>query len=301
MSNINVGLIEPNKLLLDNLSCNNRTFDNIKYILEQYIQLKEISSDPEKIGLCIAKNLNNPSDRIIQSYFCLEIDGYVYYTFYSLVETHKFTDEIRTTKNFVGEYISKSNEYVYGNIIILKINYITGKNENITVDEIIELFKQRIVHTAIIVSPENKITMHKYINNPLVNSSFTSNECPCDIKSFIGCDISMYFDPTPTNDKINSYGSIISKSFKINGDIIFILSRYYDGEIYFIDISKEVFNKIMVIVSNTSNYNCDINEDDTYFYKILEHKYSSITCKEICTNIPDDVLNAASANSMIHY
>jgi hypothetical protein len=288
---INIGLIKHNKLSLDNLTCKHRTKTNIKNIIKPLIEIKEVQPDGKLIGSEIVKALEADPKNVIESYLCLEEDGIVYYCFYCL--TFELINE-----NILASYLSKNNESVYGNIVILKIDYINNVNISISENEIFRLFKKRIVHNSVIIKPDNSIIKHKYIINPLINSTLTNKICPYDKITFLNGELQLYFEAIPSNDNLNSYATIIEKKLKIHGDVIITFNRYYEGEIYYIDINEDLFKKIMLIMSNSNKSICGIEEDDRYFYNVLNKKL--INLAEINMNIPDDILNKPTLNSTIH-
>jgi hypothetical protein len=307
MDKINIGLIRPNKLSLNNLKCCNRNKNNIKNIIDSYIELKEVNSLNNLIGPDIIINLNTNLKNMIQSYACLEEDGIIYYTFYGLLENVNQID--LDNENIIGNILSKNNECVYGNMIILKINYNNTTNINITKNDIVKLFKKRLVNTAIIICPDNSLIKHKYINNPIKNSLLKNKNCPFSNYTFLNGSIDLYFETNPENNELNTYATIIKNKLeinksipplKINGYVIITFKRYYEGEIYRINIDEKLFKNMLLIITNTNEHICGINENDIYFYQVINKRISNIKNKEIIINIPDDILNMPSLNSTIH-
>lgn len=287
--NIKIAVIKPNTVSFEKFSddeMKNIIFDNA---IIPHINLMEISNDTEENTMQQIFQLLDPKtgNETLRSHKCYENKSN---SFYSMYITDTESD------NSLGRLVSYGHEFVKGNCIILKIDKKT--NVDITINDVIELFRCKFVHTAIIMTP-NSIEETKYIKFPIENTKLTDLSCRCIQIDFLGKILCVFIETNPVKT-LNKNATILCRSRRVNGTIIVsMLTKIPSLETANLDI--ETFNDILCIKSNTSND--ELTKMTEYalqnnFYQVVKLMTNKSGCS-INDMIPDDVLNSLSLNETL--
>lgn len=264
----------------------------IKYIISQtniIDNAKEFIQTEELITHFNKKIINDKIEYVSEKY-------YLFYPIYS----DSTIDKLKLERNLIGEQLINQKEIIYDIIAIIKVKLQDKKEEiiDITYEDIYKLIMQNYIHNSIIIT-DNKIYERKFNNNPTYNFKKFSESVHENI-NFLGFTLKLYFSvkekhkQLSNKNKINKYGTIIKKYsdsnelFPIYGPVLVTLQK----EDEYIYLTEDLFNKIMIVISNISKENINNNMD--LFDIIVKNNLQNI-----CLNIPEDIINRPSLNSLL--
>jgi hypothetical protein len=291
---VKIAIIKENNVDFSLLTYEDIIGQQFELLIKENVEIQEIdNTNNETMMKNIIHYLNFDPEKICRTYKFHENENYIFYILYIAIEKD---DECN---NILGRYITENHEPITGNCILLK----TSKNENydITFEDIKFIFCSRFYHKAVIITPSNEIKETTYFLNPIENTEMTENNCRCMHIEFLNRIICVFLELRPSNDKFNKYGTLLCKRLKVHGNIIVSLMINYPAQ-EIIDITPELFKKILVVRSNTSTDDVSglSNEVlETTFYDVLK-KYNDKFKYQINETIPDDVINNVSLNSTLY-
>jgi hypothetical protein len=291
-----IAVLSNNKFSFDNISYNDIQGNKFSQFLFPYIRMIEIPTSQNIMEYIIpyigGKNIN-----MHRSYKCYESLEYSTFLLYATNDT--VTQQINEESNVIGRYLSERHEEVLGECIL--INSTQNQIISINYEQVIEIIRSRFIHKSILITPSNEITEMTYISNPIENTPINSENCRCVHIPFLTKILCVFIEHNPENNNLNTIATIICKKLRINGNVIIsILDNYPNVEI--IDLTKELFNKILCVQSNTSIASANNLTDEaiqTNFFSVLQ-RYVDKYNGEICENIPPDIMNGQNMNSTLH-
>jgi len=292
-----IAQIKPNTFSFDTMTNDDLVIKTLTLHLKPFVSLINISDDPKQIISDIIENIDPPSDgKSIQTHKCFETINNMIYMM-SCNADH-------TKPNLLCRYINEGFELTFGNCILINTTYENNKSVNcdITLRDVVEIFRSKLVHTAVLVTPENTIQTIEYTSNPIDNSSLFNENCRCIHIEFLGKNIVVFMEMTPQKDYMNKYATIVGKKFKVHGDIVIAMVSQFPT-IETSNIDESLFKKILTVMSEHSikrelDINNDLEPTQMNFYRMLDERYRICT-KGIYETIPDDVLHGPTYNSTL--
>lgn len=293
---LQIAVIKPNKITFENI-----TFDDVKSskfveLLKPAIDIVNIdaSSNDETMKNMIPY-IGASADETRRTYKCYENKTQSVYLIY--VASDEQSLELPET-NRIGRFLSEGHEPVVGSCVILNTD--VSKNCDITFDNVIEIFRSRLVHTAIVLHTDGTISETEFNRLPIERTHMNENNCRCYQLEFLNKILCVFIEPVPQNGSVNKMATILCKRARIHGDIIVgMLTKYPTVEV--IDIDADVFRKILCVRSNTSSTaNDKFSEEALHnnFYNILD-KYAHDFNNTVIETIPDDVMHGPAMNATL--
>jgi hypothetical protein len=327
-----IAKIKPNNISFETIDDANMTHNNLPSYLAPYIEFVSISNDNEKFMEDIARLIIDTDDTntgpiTIQSYKCHEsFDSMIYLV--TVLNPPKSSSELeKQQQNMLCRYINECFSEVYGNCILFKLTCsskvpraveqvtntqiqqpaqqptdIIGTMSDITIRNIIDIYLSKLVHTAVMITPNNSISTISFSRIPIENSPIIEANCRCVNIEFLGKTIVMFMELNPTDDNINTYATIIGKKQKIMGNVVIALMSQVNT-FENCNLDNELMHKILVVMSNHSisrelDLNDEFDPNKLNFYRLLDERYKKCS-GDICENIPSDVLNGYTYNSTL--
>lgn len=306
-----IAKIKPNSISFDNIDDADMTSEKLMSLLSQYIEFVTVSDDNEKFMEDIAKLIIDTNARddpvTIQSYKCYEsLDHMI----------HLVTNDLEgQQQNKLCRYINECFSEVYGNCILFKLACTSATSvqtqqqgntvellTDITMRDIIDIYLSKLTHTAIMITPNNSISTISFSRIPIENSPIIEANCRCINIEFLGKTIVVFMELNPTDDRINTYATIIGKKQKIMGNVVVALMSQVNT-FENCNLDDELMHKILVVISNHSmsrelDLNDEFDPNKLNFYKLLDERYKKCS-GNICENIPPDVLAGYTYNSTL--
>lgn len=308
-----IAKIKPNSISFDNIDDTYMTNTNLTKYLAPYIEFESVSDDNEKFMEDIAKLIIDPDTVVttdpitIQSYKCYEsLDCMIY-----LVTTNL---EGQLKQNMLCRYVNECFNEVYGNCILFKLTYPVASAQptkssdsievmsDIMIRDIVDIYLSKLVHTAIMITPNNSISTIEFTRLPIENSPIIEANCRCVNIEFLGKTIVIFMELSPTDDRINTYATIIGKKQKIMGNVVIALMSQVNT-FENCNLNDELMHKILVVMSNHSisrelDLNDNFDPNKLNFYRLLDEHFKKCS-GNICENIPPDVLAGYTYNSTL--
>ena len=245
-------VIAKNKLFYSKLD---RTFsklteDNIELDIEDYLEFKTV----EKPHLMeeIVTIFNNP-DLTVNTYRVFEDPNYIYELCYQV------NDENKADVNNIASQLIHLTDRVVGNAILIKsrINYDrTCDLTDISVSNVIDIYKQLFVHIGVTVSGTGIVDEYRYILNPLdfAKPEQMQNTRFYEYRMFNRV-IQMFIEIEPSVNHINEIGTILHKKAPVYGKIYLAMRYTFDDmrmtEDEYCDLNKNLLNQIICYASVT--------------------------------------------------
>jgi hypothetical protein len=265
MSQHKIMIIRENKLFYSQSDRNfaRLTHDNIENDIEDYIEIKSI--EQSTLMDEITTILNTP-DAVAHTMRCYEDNEYIYELCY-----HSYIDNTKkSTINNIASHLTKFTDKVVGNAIILKskINYNkTCELVDISLNDIVDIYKKIFVHTGVIVMPNGTIDEYNYIFNPidLIKPDQMNNIRFYELKIFNRV-IQLFIEVNPSDNTLNEYASILYNKSLINGKVIFGMRYTFDDvrmtETEYCDLTKDILKKIVYYASDNVNFSDSTSDQD---------------------------------------
>lgn len=296
---LQIALIKPNTFMFENMSYNDISGNILETTLREFIEIINIdSSSNDEILKNIVEHVGLTTDETRQTYKCYETPTNCVYLMYVSTDEETFKADKSNNTNCLARFLSENHEPVLGNCILL--NTSITSNCDITFDDILRIVRSRVIHKAIILSPDGSIKETLYNTNPLENTHLKMENCRCFQVEFFNKVLCVFIEQEPFNKSTNKYATILCKRLRIHGDVVIgILTKYPATEI--MDIDQNLFKKILCVRSNTSSKDVEGFSEEVLkgnFYSVLE-KCVSKYGNSINDNIPDDVLNGQTMNSTL--
>lgn len=295
-----IAKIKPNSFTFNNINDTDMTAKNLITYLSPYIELVSIANEEEKFMEDIAKIINDVTDThdpiTIQSYKCYDSPTDMIY----LVTC----DLKNQQQNTLCRYINECFNEISGNCILFKMDVSNNDvvKSNITINNIIDVYLSKLIHTAVMITPDNSLSTLNFSRIPIENSPIMEDNCRCVHIEFLGKTVVMFIELKPKDNRINTYATIIGKKQKIMGTVVIALISQI-STVETCNLNDELLHKILIVMSNHS-ISRELDMKDNFdpnkynFYKILDERYKKCSCN-ICENIPPDVLGGYTYNSTL--
>jgi hypothetical protein len=291
---ISIAVISNLHFSFDTISYDDIKSSKFSQFLMPYIRIIDIPNEQNKMEHIIPY-IGGKDANIHRSYKCFEKIEYSTYLLYATIENNNRAEEI----NAIGKFLSERHEEVSGNCVL--INSTEEDIIPITYDQVVDIIRSRIIHKAILVSPSDEIREITYISLPIENSPLQMENCRCVQIQFLTKVLCIFIEHIPYDDKMNKLATLICKKMKIHGNVVISMFDNYPS-VEVIDLTKDTFNKILCVQSNTSIASENKLTDEaiqTSFFSVLQ-KYVEKYDKKICENIPPDVFNGPTMNTTLH-
>lgn len=267
--------------------------EKFSQILMPYVRIITVNDGENKMEYIIPY-IGGKDENIHRSHKCFENFEYSTYLLYAN-GTHICDEDANT----IGRFLSERHENVIGNCVL--INSTQEKMIPIKYEQIVDIIRSRIIHKAVLITPSDNIQEITYTSLPIENSPIRTENCRCVHIQFLTKVLCIFLEHEPIDDKINKFATIVCKKLKIHGNVVVsLLDNYPSVEV--VDITKNIFNKILCVQSNTSIASENTLSDEaiqTSFFSVLQ-KYAEKYGNSVCENIPPDVINGNTMNSTLH-
>lgn len=293
-----IAKIIPNNITFESMTDADITEQSLLKLVQQLITFERVPDESNEMLQCIGELLDPPDDIRIRTSKCYEsYDNMLF----MMVCNHSVGQE-----NKFCRYMSAGYVPVFGMCIMISTSYDkTGKiiYTDITAKQIVDMLLAKMVHTAIMITPNNTISTIPFSRLPIENSIITETNCRSIPIEFLGRNIVMFMEMQPTDDRLNLYATIIGKKQRVHGDVVItMISQYPMMET--LSLNEDLFRKILLVMSNhqlsrklTGIDNADQNSSN--FYHFLEGRFKQCN-PNINTIVPDDVLRTQTYNSTLH-
>lgn len=242
-------LIKPNNTKID--------LDNIN-ILENILESHTIIF--ENMMSFIVQNIGLTTELMGSTSMCYENEKYVYQMCHLNLEDNGQKNDENNFNQIASQLASTD---VYGNAIMIA-SEISENNQcvskTIKLDEIIKIFKSKIVHKGIKIDTNNNISEFNFYKDPM---EFYSKE---DVTNFQWMELPIFnfnfivfMQVNPQPNTINKLMTKIVGRHIING-ISLLVSKSTENE--FIDMDMELFNKLSITLDGLSLESRDLLEDE---------------------------------------
>jgi hypothetical protein len=276
MTEFNIAIIEDNTLEYSDYERMNLTDEKIECDLEDYIILKKVK-DSEDLMIHVVDNLQiTPEEGGITSIVYIDED-YIYYLF------HNYDIEKKQNNlNNISKIMTYGEFRITNNCVLLKNRvFSSGLAEhcNITMDDIIKIFKSFYIHEGTIIETNNNMETFRYVNNPI---EWINNKDNIKYYEIEICDkVAMFFIDT-TSTEFNYYASLLYGQ-RINGRVLLTFRnkpediRRNTNE--YINFNKLLCQKLVCIMSeNINELKIDYEKDNKNLiynlYTIIKNKYN---------------------------
>jgi hypothetical protein len=305
--------------------------DQFKNLIQKYVKIENITCSKNHNNESNESNESNENNNIIfqmmsiiekdihaidntpcNTHKCYETSNDMYYFLYKPNMSNQESNIISLSR-----YFTTQHESIVHRGVLLKTSYDSNHkliNTNITLDDVVNIIRNKLVHKAIIIKTDNTFEEIIFDKIPIDHTNMhpdTTRYIQIDI---FGKTLTMFIDIIPQNNNHNSdfnkHATIIGRKMKILGDVVVsLLSMQPTVEInnLSIDIVKKIISYRMHNSDTPKNISDQMNNAmsgamsdnmNDNFYQLLQS--SNDTLDEINDFvIPDDVLNGMSYNSIL--
>ena len=281
----NVIKIESNNYTIDDLNPvlikQNELYDDINDIAKSIDNLTN-----DKLMETVINSLSMVTENVGHTTIISETHKELIQMCYLMVEKKNKT--VNDKINGVGQILVKgliemdNPEYnkniVIGTIIIMKISINNGKYENakITNKDISEILYRKCVKRCIIIDPglkqENHITEVNYVIEPIeflqLNEKMNMKYFEFNALDYI---VKLFIEIEPTQNIINNDLCLVFNKYIVKGRGLLCLQN---SEGVFVDVSKETYDKLMIVLKYKKKKTIDQEAlDKTKKNDILQHFY----------------------------
>ncbi len=262
----------------DFLTLSNLSHKNLKNILEEHVSMHKVISDEHQLDtifkdiyLHLFQNVLYPNKeyketqeqiKTINDYvecsgvMCYRIDdedtlnNYEYYLCH--IQPDKENKYITKKYNGLATYLTGYLFEVDGVSMIIKANSVSKKIENILMDDVVELFRNVLVHTGLIIGENDKLETFEYIYNPVdwIKANEINNYKYIDILDETKTStLQIFYDERNTKDNsyVNKLGTkILNKKIDFYGRIIvgrLNQQSEHKNKINYVNLSLDYFNR----------------------------------------------------------
>lgn len=278
----NIAIIKSNKITYSSVDMTHSRFtrERLEDDIEDFIEIVPISN-LDNVMEKIIDVLKLTPDMTAHTTTCKEDNNYIYQMCHLIDETKS------GQQNNICIRFANSLFRVVGDVVLMKSKILfDGKTElcNITLDDIIDLYRDSLVKTCVKIMPDDSVDDVLYIFNPIdwMNPEKLNNIRYHEIG--LSDKILMFFiELVPDNNIINKKASILYGK-RIYGNVVMAMRhkqediRHTEYEYYSID--KLTVNKLVSVMS-VNNDMLTIQKPETKtnqivinFHTILDKKYS---------------------------
>lgn len=305
MSEYNIIIIKPNKLIIDQSITRQEVVEIIKPLIEFRSVTISVMMDEicEEIGLT--------GELVGSTALCMENNDFIYQLCYlSLKDNDKEDDEEMI--NGLASYLTMDSQSVYGNCVLICSKILeTGicATHDINIDDLVNLLYKKINHMGIRIDTSGEVSEVEF-NKQNMDSVFGLSDYKYLELPFLKFNLIMYVREGST-DTINKKATLLFGSKKILGDVI-VLSKSSENE--YIDLDLALFKK-MLIVAEGSLDNRVLTEsekdDDEKVdglpiiknrHRILHNRYNNyVKMCHFCKIVSDSTNNVCSGCYRMRY
>lgn len=295
-----IAVIKPSSLSLSNLNHNSINYDTFNSILDDSVlSLSPCSLKSNEITSDVVKYIDVNNNRVITSYLICEFPSFAIYSLYGLLPPDSEMEKIMYSRSIFGDYFTNPSDVAFGNVVLIKVNQHHNQNLPISKNDVVNVLLYKFLHTSMSLFIDGTFKPNTFFDTPFENV-LKHQFIPHDSFDFLNTKIDLYFDATPSNNSINKPASSLTrKPYPIYGDTVLCISRYFKNDNYIIPVNTDYFLKILVIITRKGAINCSINDDDTFFFPLVDKYYNSISDKSPCFNVPNDIARNASINDLL--
>lgn len=284
MASFNIAIIQPNDYIPTVYDT-----EKLKHDLEDYIKIVKVSDTQEMMEVVI-KSINLTTKQTGHTTKCFESERHMYDMCHTIQDKNYKGKDV----NYIASRLVYGRLNIYGNSVFIKSKINTDgtcSTDNLTIDDITEIYRSKFVHKAVLINSDDKINEITYVSNP------TERLTPKEIENIKGLEyqflnyvIGMYIYLLPPNTITNKDASLISYKHVV-GPVIVTL-RTIDGDI--IDITQELYTQIITVMKNGSysrNFATDESVDPvrdksgkqviSNFYTILSSRFCKCSKKNL--------------------
>lgn len=295
-----VATIIPNNITFETMPDDDITEKNLTNIISKLISFVSVPDNATEMFQAIGELIDPPDldDMRITTAKCYE-------TYDNMLFMMSCNYSARQD-NKICRYMSIGYKQVYGSSVFVTTSYDkTGKitYTDTTIKNIVNMLMAKMKHQAILITPDNHIQTLTFSRLPIENTTLTETNSRSIPIEFLGRNVVMFMEMTPTDDRFNLYATILGKKQRIHGDVVIsMVSQYPMMET--LHLSVDLFQKILVVmshhdISRTLKQDDNADPNSNNFYRFLEERFASCD-KHLNTTIPDDVMRSQTYNSTLH-
>ncbi len=278
------------------------TFDKIENDIEDYIKLTNISNETSMIELIVNTLEITPEINVFTTNI-YEDEQYVFQMIHLIqYENHKLFENINNIviekkKNNIANILCNNLYKVFGNVIITKSKINSDNSispENITLNDIINVFRKKKVNTGILIKPNNNLEEIEYVGNPLswMDANKTTNFRYYEIE-IMGKIFMFFIEIMPENNILNNFAThLYGGANPIFGNVFLVMRNKPEDmritENIYLDLFKNTIIKLEKIIKNVNFDKSEepvgydhINKKYSNFYNLINEKYKNILKKDI--------------------
>lgn len=299
-------------------TCGKLTNDVLENDLEDHVEFKKVADNDEMLEI-ICKTIKLEKHMIANNTIVYQ-DSFHVYELYHIENTEN--------KNINAIAISLANftYRIIGSAVLVKYklnNDFTGTPCEITIGDIITLYKNTFIHTGLVID-ETDVSEFTYFKNPISimdRNNTTQNYRYHEFELFDNKIAQMFIELKPENGELNRKASLLYKQAPIYGKVVLALRQkpadVHEPEITYHSITKDTFERLICVLNMKDNNiskdapvvpTNDNNTETTQvklrqisnFYTILDKTHNIFTtnkCElvlEECVNLKAKSLNETS-------
>lgn len=315
-----VAIIKQNKFKFSDgdMNDNKLTDDILENILEDYTEFKNVT-DVEDMMVFICDVLKMTDKIFGDTSTCYEDDEYIY----QICHLSSFTDK---QKNYIATKMTNDSSSVIGDAVIFKAkinNDKTCTNVDITMKDIINLYRRSHKHIGLVVHPDGKTDEITYFFHPIdsMKSDVANNLKYHEFALFGNKVIQIFIELNPTINKLNEKASVLY-GMPIYGKVVIGMrmrgEHILDSDTKYIDLDKKTLEKLIcvrsdeessknitdtkssedIIKEKESELQSNKNNKITNFYTVLNENYNNYKKKNGTMFIKKSLENANFENSL---
>ncbi len=301
--------LNPNQILFHNVNIHQiKETDLLRQTISENIQKTKASMDTvvELLTNDLVIKENNPHlENICGNTIVIHEDSkYIYEMSYI-----DYTLEQKRLVNGLAYTLNDYKYMIFDRCIIMKSEILDGKNKfvDMTLDDLVMIFKNKLIHKGIYIETNDKIEEYEYLYHPLEKLTATEVENMKFHEKDIYDKIFMFFiEVEPKNKKINESASILYEDNKIQSRV-YLTARHKPEDVrmnqyIYKDVTKEEIEKLLKIIKTKTKVSEEeleeINKNKLNYNKTLDYIYDKAKDKEDIINNIENIEEVKTLNEI---
>jgi len=248
MQKFEIAIIKPNNYIITDVVIDQMEVSKIEENIIDYVELISVESPTEMMEVVVDK-IQLTSDIMGYTTKCAENENYVYQICHIVPDK---ADEKTSDINGIASHLGEGQLKIYGTCVLIKTKILsnnTCESVSLTINDISHLLQRKFIHTGVIVRPDDTVDEFTFSKDPIEQFVADAQNYRYLEIEYLNMIFMVYIELIPTHDEINKMASIFSYSHKIHGNTLMAM-KTTDGE--YLDLDKELFNKVISCVSDIS-------------------------------------------------
>ncbi|AYV78755.1 MAG: hypothetical protein Edafosvirus30_6 [Edafosvirus sp.] len=311
MSKFEIAIIKPNNYIITDIIPKNLELDKIEENIEDFIDIVSVENTNEMMEIVVDK-IQLTSDIMGYTTKCCENENYVYQICHTVPEK---SQEATAIINGIASHLGEGQLKIYGTCVLIKTKILsnnTCESTSVNINDIAYVLQRKFLHTGVIVRTDESVDEFTFSKDPIEQfTSEMSNYRYLEME-YLNMIFMIFIELVPKHNTINKKTSILSYSHKIHGDTLIVLKT---TENEYVDLDKQLFNKVMTCISDLSIPRTLIETEDLNgtvkngkqlvmnFYTTIANRYlnycKKYTNDEYQNEIRQEILNRPPLNIVL--